>query len=209
MKRFILSILLGAMVLAPVAAQSRKAVKQAKKDTKIEVKQLKADGYKSLDNVKLDEVVNRYLTSLYSTKNSTEVIGKAENKDLNIAKAEARTDALYGYPEDDVVDSFFVYRKTRNRYEVVCYAALKGRSAKDASKDRTQMRRRSEGTEATIATARSEQEAKEAKAKEDKARAKAEKEAKKAERKAEKARKEAESARQNAVSAREKVDDYR
>ena len=155
MKRFILSILLGAMVLAPVAAQSRKAVKQAKKDTKIEVKQLKADGYKSLDNVKLDEVVNRYLTSLYSTKNSTEVIGKAENKDLNIAKAEARTDALYGYPEDDVVDSFFVYRKTRNRYEVVCYAALKGRSAKDASKDRTQMRRRSEGTEATIATARS------------------------------------------------------
>ena len=134
---------------------------------------------------------------------------KAENKDLNIAKAEARTDALYGYPEDDVVDSFFVYRKTRNRYEVVCYAALKGRSAKDASKDRTQMRRRSEGTEATIATARSEQEAKEAKAKEDKARAKAEKEAKKAEKKAEKARKEAESARQNAVSAREKVDDYR
>ena len=115
MRRFILSILLGAMVLAPVAAQSRKAVKQAKKDTKIEVKQLKADGYKSLDNVKLDEVVNRYLTSLYSTKNSTEVIGKAENKDLNIAKAEARTDALYGYPEDDVVDSFFVYRKTRNR----------------------------------------------------------------------------------------------
>ena len=209
MKRFILSILLGAMVLAPVAAQSRKAVKQAKKDTKIEVKQLKADGYKSLDNVKLDEVVNRYLTSLYSTKNSTEVIGKAENKDLNIAKAEARTDALYGYPENDVVDSFFVYKKTRNRYEVVCYAVLKGRSAKDASKDRTQMRRRSEGTEATIATARSEQEAKEAKAKEDKARAKAEKEAKKAEKKAEKARKDAESARQNAVSAREKVDDYR
>ena len=202
MRRFFIAILLSLAVMAPSVAQSRKAVKQAKKDTKIEVKHLKSEGYKSLDNIKLEEAVNGYLTAKYSTKNSVEVIGKATAKDLSAAKAEARSDALYGYPEEDVLDSFFVYKKTRGRYEVVCYAALKGRSAKDASKDRTQNRRRSEGTEAAIESARADQQAREAKAKEDKARKKAEKEAKKAERKAE-------SARQKAVEAREKVDDYK
>ena len=202
MRRVLLSILVGVIALAPAAAQSRKAAKQAKKDAKIEAKQLKSDGYKSLDNIKLEDVVRRYLTSLYSTKKATEVIGRAENKDLNIAKADARADALYGYPEEDIADSFFVYRKTRNRYEVLCYAAVKGRSAKDASKDRTQIRRRSEGTGATIEAARAEQEAKEAKAKEEKARKKAEKQARKAEQKVRKA--------QNAAAtARDKVNDYK
>ena len=209
MKRIILALLAGIIAFSPVTAQSHKAVKQAKKDTKILVKQFKSDGYKSLDNIKLDDVVNRYLTTLYSKKNYIEVIGKAEDKDLNAAKAEARSDALYGYPDDDVEDYFFEYKKTRNRYEVLCYAVLSGRSAKDASKDRTQVRRRADGTEASIAAARAEQEAKEAKAKEEKAKAKAQKEAKKAEKKAEKARREAEEARQNAVTAREKADDYR
>ncbi|MBR5175552.1 MAG: hypothetical protein IKW89_06435 [Bacteroidales bacterium] len=202
MKRFIITLLACALAFTTVGAQSRKAVKQAKKDTKIEVKHLKSEGYKSLDNIKLEDAVNGYLTSKYSTRNAVEVIGKAMDKDLNVAKAEARSDALYGYPDEDVVDSFFVYKKTRGRYEVVCYAAVKGRSAKDASKDRTQSRRQSEGTEAAIATARAEQEAREAQAKEDKARKKAEKEAKKAEKKAE-------AARQKAVEAREKADDYR
>ena len=202
MRRFFIAILLSLAVIAPSAAQSRKAVNQAKKDTKIEVKHLKSEGYKSLDNIKLEEAVNGYLTAKYSTKNSVEVIGKATAKDLSAAKAEARSDALYGYPEEDVLDSFFVYKKTRGRYEVVCYAALKGRSAKDASKDRTQNRRRSEGTEAAIESARADQQAREAKAKEDKARKKAERDAKKAEKKAE-------SARQKAVEAREKVDDYK
>ncbi|MBR1926655.1 MAG: hypothetical protein IJ840_02725 [Bacteroidales bacterium] len=202
MRRIIITLLLGLAVLAPCGAQSRKAVKQAKKDTKVEVKYLKSEGYKSLDNIKLEDAVNGYLTSKYSTKNSVEVVGKSSHKDLNIAKAEARSDALYGYPEDDVVDSFFVYKKTRGRYEVIFYATLKGRSAKEASKDKTQSRRRSEGTEATIASAKAAQEAKEAKAKEDKARKKAEKEARKAEKKTE-------AARQKAVDAREKVDDYK
>lgn len=209
MKKFIMALLAGIIAFSPVTAQSRKAVKQAKKDTKVLVKQFKSDGYKSLDNIKLDDVVNRYLTTLYSKKNYIEVIGKAEDKDLNAAKAEARSDALYGYPDDDIEDYFFVYKKTRNRFEVLCYAVLSGRSAKDASKDRTQIRRRSDGTEASIASARAEQEAKEARQREEKAKEKARKEAKKAEKKAEKARREAEDARQNAVSAREKVDDYR
>ena len=175
MRRIVLAIVALAIALTPSFAQSRKAVKQAKNDTKILVKVFKSDGYKSLDNVKLDDVVNRYLTSMYSTKNSREVIGKAEDKDLNAAKAEARSDALYGYPEEDVVDSFFVYKKTRNRFEVLCYAVLKGRSAKAASKDRTQARRRSEGTEATIASARAEEKAKEEKIRQEKARKNAEK----------------------------------
>ena len=202
MRKIIITILLGLAVVAPSAGQSRKAVKQAKKDTKIEVKHLKSEGYKSLDNIKLEDAVNGHLTALYSTKNAVEVVGKATEKDLSAAKAEARSDALYGYPEEDVVSSFFVYKKSRGRYEVVCYAALKGRSAKDASKDRTQARRRSEGTQAAIESAKADQKAREAQAKEDKARKKAEKEARKAEKKAE-------SARQKAVEARERVDDYR
>lgn len=185
MKRLVITILMGIIALGPVGAQSRKAVKQAKKDTKVLVKELKADGYKTLDNVKLEDAVNRFLTSKYSTKNSVEVIGRAMSKDLNESKAEAREDALYGYPEDNIVDHFFVYRKVQKRYEVICYALLKGRSAKEASKDRTQTRRRYEGTEATIAAARAEQEAKEARQKAEKERKKAEKEARKAAKKAE------------------------
>ena len=52
MKRLLITILMGIIALGPVGAQSRKAVRQAKKDTKVLVKELKADGYKSLDNVK-------------------------------------------------------------------------------------------------------------------------------------------------------------
>ena len=88
--------------------------------------------------------------------------------------------------EEDVLNSFFVFKKTRGRYEVVCYAALKGASAKDASKDRAQLRRRSEGTEAAIKSARADQEAR---AKDIKARKKAKKEARKDKKKAESARK--------------------
>ena len=191
MKRTILAILLSLAVIAPGRAQSRKVVKQAKKDTKIEVKYLKSEGYKSLDNIKLEDAVNGYLTSKYATKNAVEVIGKATDKDLNVAKTEARSDALYGYPDEDVVDSFFVYKKTRGKYEVICYAALTGRSAKDASKDRTQSRRRSEGTEVSISSVKAEQKAQEAKAKEKKevkqAKAKEKKARKKAEKAAEKA----------------------
>ena len=58
MRRFFIAILLSLAVMAPSAAQSRKAVKQAKRDTKIEVKHLKSEGYKSLDNIKLEEAVN-------------------------------------------------------------------------------------------------------------------------------------------------------
>ena len=186
MRRIIVSILLCVTVISPSFAQGWKAARRAKGDTKIEVKHLKSEGYKSLDNVKLEDAVNEYLSAKYSTKNSVEVIGIGSDKDLNTAKAEARSDALYGYPEEDVLNSFFVYKKTRGRYEVVCYAALKGASAKDASKDRAQLRRRSEGTEAAIKSARADQEAR---AKDIKARKKAKKEARKDKKKAESARK--------------------
>lgn len=172
MRRFLLTILMGLAIIVPSEAQSRRAVKQAKKDTKIEIRELKSEGYKSLDNAKLDEVVNRYLTAKYSVKSSYEAIGKATDKDLNVAKAEARADAFRNYPEEDVLDSFFVFKKARGRYEVICYVALKGQSAKEASRDRVQSRRRSDGTEATIASARAEQEAREAKEKREKAQAK-------------------------------------
>lgn len=190
MRRIFIAIVLCLAVVATSAAQSRKAARQAKKDTKVEVKYLKSEGYKALDNVKLEDAVNAYLAAKYSVKNSVEVIGKAKNSDLNIAKAEARSDALYGYPEEDVLDSFFVFKKIRGRYEVVCYAALKGRSAKDASKDRTQVRRRSEGTQAAIESVRSDQAAK---ARAEKARKKAKKDAQK-EKRAQRAKKRAEEA---------------
>lgn len=197
---------MGIIALGPVGAQSRKAVRQAKKDTKVLVKELKADGYKSLDNVKLDDAVNGFLTSKYSTRNSVEVIGRAIDKDLNDAKAEARADAVYGYPEENIVDSFFIYRKSQKRYEVICYALLKGRSAKEASKDKTQYRRRSDGTEATIAAANAEREAREARTKAEKERKKAEKAARKAARKAES---KAQKAREQADQAWEKAEGYK
>jgi len=193
------------MIIAPAGAQSRKAVKQAKKDTKLAVSELKADGYKSLDNVKLDDAVNSFLTSKYSTKSAVEVIGKGVGDDLNEAKAEAREDAIGGYPDDEVVNSFYVYKKTRKRYEVVCYAVLKGRSAKTASKDRTQIRRRSESTESSIDSARREQERKEAKAKEKKELQKAKQDARKAEKKAQR---QAEKAEKAAKAAQEAASAY-
>ena len=78
MRRFLLTILMGLAIIVPSEAQSRRAVKQAKKDTKIEIRELKSEGYKSLDNVKLDEVVNRYLTAQVFHQESNEVIGKAD-----------------------------------------------------------------------------------------------------------------------------------
>lgn len=177
MRKILLSVLLGLIVLSPMTAQSAKAVKKAKKDTKVEVKYLKSEGFKPLDNVKLEDAVNSYLTSKYSTKSSFEAIGKAQGKDLNEARVLARADALKDYPEEDIVDSFFVYKKTRGRFEVICYAVLKGVSAKDASRDRVQSRRRSESTESTIESIRADQKKKEAKEKEERAREKAKKDA--------------------------------
>ena len=197
MKRIIIAILAGILTLTPSVAQSRKAVKQAKKDAKLEVKYLKSEGYKALDNEKLEDAVYNFLVTKYSTKkNVTEVVGKGTGKDISEAKAEARQDALYGYPDSDIADHFFVYEKTRGRFEVLCYALVVGRSAKDAAKDRTQIRRRSDGTEAGIDKMKAENEAKIAKEKEKKERQKAKKKAREAQRKAEKAqRKAAEAAR--------------
>ncbi|MBQ8062174.1 MAG: hypothetical protein IJ205_09605 [Bacteroidales bacterium] len=197
MKRITLIVLAAFMALAPLGAQGRKAVKQAKEDSKYLVSQLKEEGYKPLDNNKLDDAVKDYLAVKYSEKNLLEVVGKATSKSLNEAKSQAREDAMSYYPYGEVASSFFVYRKVRKRYNVSCYALLRTGSRGSS------FTRSSQGTASAIASARAEQAAKESQAEakklEKQARQEAVKAQKKAEKEADKARAKADKAHQKAV----------
>ena len=198
MKRILLIVLAGLVALAPLPAQSRKVTKQAKEDARLVARQLKEEGYKTLDKGKLEDTVSDFLTIKYSDKSTYEVIGKATDKNLNDAKAKARRDALSVYPAAEISDSFFVYKKNGRKYEVICYALIGGNSGVSS---RAQSVR--EGTSSTAAFARADQERKEAQAEAKKAQKKARKEIQKAqekaEREAEKARNKAEKAHQKAV----------
>ena len=198
MKRILLILVAGLVALAPLPAQSRKVTKQAKEDARLVAKQLKDEGYKSLDKGKLEDTISEFLTIKYSDKSIFEVTGKATEKNLNDARAKARKDALAVYPAAEIADSFFVYRKAGKKYEVICYALIGGRSGVS---NRAQSVR--EGTSSTAAFARADQERKEAQAEAKKAEKKARKEIQKAqekaEREAEKARNKAEKAHQKAV----------
>ena len=198
MKRIIPIILALTVAAAPAGAQFKRAGKQAKEDAKLLVSQLKADGYKPIDKVKLDDAVRDYLEDKYSEKDLMEVIGRASSKTLNEAKAQAREDAISYYPLGEVVNSFFVYKKNKRKYDVVCYTLLKASSRSSSSV------RRAGGTSATIANARAEQEAREARAEAKKMEQQAQKDAKKAQKKAEK---QAEKIRNKADKAHQKAVD--
>ena len=126
MKRIILLALAGLMAVAPAPAQSRKVVKQAKEDARLLARQFKTDGYKALDNVKLEDAITDYLSDKYSDKSLFEVVGKATEKNLNEGKARARQEALSVYPTAAVRNSFFIYKKNRRKYDVICYALIGG-----------------------------------------------------------------------------------
>ena len=197
MKKIIPIILALIVAAAPAGAQFKRAGKQAKEDAKLVVSQLKAEGYKPIDKIKLDDAVRDYLEVKYSEKDVMEVIGKGSSKTLNEAKALAREDAISYYPLGEVVNSFFVYKKNKRRYDVVCYTLLKASSRAASSI------RRNEGTATTIANARAEQDAREARAEAKKMEQQAQKDMKqaqkKAEKQAEKVRKKADKAHQKAV----------
>ena len=198
MKRIILILVAGLVALAPLPAQSRKVTKQAKEDARLVAKQLKEEGFKSLDKGKLEDTVSEFLTIKYSDKSIYEVIGKATDKNLNEAKAKARRDALAVYPAAEIADSFFVYKKNGRKYDVICYALIGGASKVSSSAQSVR-----EGTSSTAAFARADQEKKEAQAEARKADKKARKEMQKAkekaEREAEKARNKVDKAHQKAV----------
>ena len=208
MKKIVLFAIASLLAVAPAGAQGKKVIKQAKEDSKLVVSQLKEDGYKPIDNVKLDDAVNSYLTTKYSDKSVTEVIGKATSGDLNDAKAKARQDAIGGYPAEEVANSFFVYKKNKKKFDVVCYALVNGSSAAAAGVNATQALRKGEGTAASLAAAKAAQEAKDAKAQAKKAEKKAKSDAKKAEKKAqkkiEKAQKQADAKAQKAIDKAQK-----
>lgn len=197
MRRITLIVLAVFMALSPVGAQGRKAVKQAKEDSRYLVNQLKQEGYKPLDSKKLDNSVQDYLEVKYSEKNLLEVVGKASSKNLNEAKSRAREDAMSYYPYGEIANSFFVYRKNRNRYSVSCYALLRA-SSRGASSVRA-----AQGTASAIAAGRAEQAVRESKAEARKLEKQARKEVEKAQRKvekqADKARAKADRAHQKAV----------
>ena len=133
MKRIILLALAGLMAVAPAPAQSRKVVKQAKEDARLLARQFKTDGYKALDNVKLEDAITDYLSDKYSDKSLFEVVGKATEKNLNEGKARARQEALSVYPTAAVRNSFFIYRKNRRKYDVICYALIGGGTSRGYS----------------------------------------------------------------------------
>ena len=133
MKRIILLALAGLMAVAPAPAQSRKVVKQAKEDARLLARQFKTDGYKALDNVKLEDAITDYLSDKYSDKSLFEVVGKATEKNLNEGKARARQEALSVYPTAAVRNSFFIYKKNRRKYDVICYALIGGGTSRGYS----------------------------------------------------------------------------
>ncbi len=195
MKRIILLALAGLMAVAPAPAQSRKVVKQAKEDARLLARQFKTDGYKALDNVKLEEAITDYLSDKYSDKSLFEVVGKATEKNLNEGKARSRQEALSVYPTAAVRNSFFIYKKNRKKYDVICYALIGGGTSRGYS------------SSSSGGFNRLDQEVKEAR---QEARQEARKEARqqqkeirkaqaKAEKKAEQARKKADKAHQKAV----------
>lgn len=198
MKRIILIALTGLLAVAPVGAQNKKIVKQAKADAKLELQALKDKGFKAMDNIKLEDDVQDYLTAKYNDKSCIEVVGKATAADLNEAKAQARQNALGNVNEADVVDQFFVYRKSKKNYEVVCHSLVRGEGVEIARSNRANIAA-SEGTAATIAATQAENAKKEAKAAAEKAR----KDAKKAEKKA---RKDVKKAEEKAKKAQEKLE---
>lgn len=178
MKRIIPLFLALLVATVPAGAQFRRATKQAKEDAKLVVKQLKEEGYKPLDNKKLDDAVRDFLEDKYSEKDVFEVIGKGVSKNLNEAKSMAREDAISYYPLGDVVNSFFVYKKEKRRFNAVCYALIR---ASSKSSYRT-----NGGTASAINAAKAEQAEKEARSEAKKMEQQAQKDAQKAQKKAEK-----------------------
>ena len=191
MKRIILLALAGLMAVAPAPAQSRKVVKQAKEDARLLARQFKTDGYKALDNVKLEDAITDYLSDKYSDKSLFEVVGKATEKNLNEGKARARQEALSVYPTAAVRNSFFIYKKNRRKYDVICYALIGGGTSRGYS------------TSSSGGFNRLDQEVKEARQEAKKEARQEQKEIKKAQakaqKKAEQARKKADKAHQKAV----------
>ena len=188
------------LVLAPAGAQSRKVVKQAKEDAKLELQALKDKGFKALDNVKIDDAVQNFLVAKYDDKSCVEVVGKATAADLNEAKAQARLNAVGNVNEGDIVDQFFVYRKSRKNFDVVCYSLVRGDGVNAARANGSNVAA-SEGTASTIAAVRAEKAKKNAR----KAEKKARKDVKKAEEKVKKAQENQQKAQKKNEEALQKV----
>lgn len=181
MKKIIITAIIALVALSPVFSQNRKAVKKAKEDAKYELKYLSSEGYKALDNVKLEDAVKAFLAEKYSNKRAVEVVGRSTDcKDLNEAKAEAREDAVSFYPVEDVSQIFFVYKKNRKKFDVLCYALVKGESASAARNNPRQYSKKDYGMDESISKMKEQQAVKEAKQAEKNAKAEAKKEAKKA-----------------------------
>ncbi len=191
------------LVLAPAGAQSRKVVKQAKEDAKLELQALKDKGFKALDNVKIDDAVQNFLVAKYDDKSCVEVVGKATSADLNEAKAQARLNAVGNINEGDIVDQFFVYRKSRKNFDVVCYSLVRGEGVNAARANGSNVAA-SEGTASTIAAVRAEKARKEAKAAADKAKKNARKAEKKARKDVKKAEEKVKKAQENQQKAQKK-----
>ena len=183
------------LVLAPAGAQSRKVVKQAKEDAKLELQALKDKGFKALDNVKIDDAVQNFLVAKYDDKSCVEVVGKA--------KAQARLNAVGNINEGDIVDQFFVYRKSRKNFDVVCYSLVRGEGVNLARANGSNVAA-SEGTASTIAAVRAEKARKEAKAAADKAKKNARKAEKKARKDVKKAEEKVKKAQENQQKAQKK-----
>lgn len=187
MKKFVLFVFAALMAVAPLAAQGRKVVKRAKEDAKMGVQALKKEGYKALDNMKLEEAVKKFLTSKYSDKSCVEVAGRATGvDDLNEGRAQARMSAVGGYPDEDILETFFVYKKDRRKFDVTCFALVSGSSARMAGSTNAAQVANAVGTAAAIASEKDYRLQKEARKKEVRMKKEANKKARKAERKAEK-----------------------
>lgn len=191
------------LVLAPAGAQSKKVIKQAKEDAKLELQALKDKGFKALDNVKIDDAVQNFLVAKYDDKASVEVVGKATAADLNEAKAQARLNAVANVNEGDIVEQFFVYRKNRKNFDVVCYSLVRGEGVNVARANGSNVAA-SEGTASTIAEVRAEKAKKEAQAAADKAKKDAKKAQKKAKKEVKKAEEKVKKAQENQQKAQKK-----
>ena len=198
------------MAIAPMSAQSKKQINQAKADAKLEAKALKQEGFQNLGSENMEDKLYTHLLSADSNSSSYEVIGKAEGQsDLTEAKTLARTNAVANYSASDVSDVFFVWRKNKKAYDVYCYATLTGESAKMAASNKPKVFTESEKAAAVKAADQAKKDAKDAVKKADAQKKKVAKQAEKADQKAQKevkaAQEKADKKAQKAVDKAEKA----
>lgn len=96
MKKIVLMILAAIVAIGPVAAQSNREIRAAKREAKTAAKQLKRDGFKLLELGDLQMQLEDYL--LRAKAGCKQIVGTADNcMSINLGKTTALNNAINEY----------------------------------------------------------------------------------------------------------------